>query len=360
MRFAIDASNLTGAKTGLDFMTEGIIQGFRSFPEHELLVYTTDNYVGELDKNWVQISKPKGLASGLRWYRKATKDMRRREVDVFISTWTFTAAALFPRTIQIIPDLSPIFFPGMFKLKHAVLFRMTFGIALRKGWKAVAISQAVANEVKQTFPWYKKEVGVIPLSINEWALLPQTEQNQKEEARTKYGLGEKYFLSLSTIQPRKNYVNMIRAFGEFSKSHPEFEYAIVGKKGWKFEEVFAEVKKLNLESKVKFLDYAPDIDMPALIDGAAGFLYASIYEGFGIPPLNAAYRGVPSLVSNIPVFHEILAEKEAIFVDPRSVHELAQGMENLLTKKLGFGNKDLIEGFNWKNCAAKLIETANS
>lgn len=359
MRFAIDASNLTGSKTGLDFMTEGIIQGFRSFPEHELLVYTTNGYVGELGKNWIKIDKPIGFAAGIQWYRKATEDMRRREVDVFISTWTFTAAALFPKTIQIVPDLSPIFFPGMFNHKQAILFRLTLKLALNRGWKVVAISQSVANEIKQTFPWYKREIGVMPLSINEWALLPQTEQNQKQQVRSKYGLGEKYFLSVSTIQPRKNYLGMIKAFAEFSKSHPDFQYAIVGKKGWKFDEIFTEVEKLNLKEKVKFLDYTPDLDLPALVDGAAGFLYASVYEGFGIPPLNAAYRGIPVLVSDIPVFHEILSDTEAVFVNAKDVDSMKQGMENILTKQLEFGNQKLVEGFNWKNCAAKLIEVAS-
>lgn len=369
MRFAIDASNLRGKNTGLDFMTEGIIEGFKNFPEHEVLVYTTEAFpgVGDLTKEnngenngVVVIPRPQGAAGGLRWYWKATRDMRRRDVHVFVSTWTFTAAALFPKTIQIIPDLSPIFFPEMFEPKHVKMFKLTLQIALRRAWKCVAISQSVAAEVKKMFPWYTKKIQSIPLSINNWAINPQSTEEKKLEIRHKYSLADKYFLSVSTIQPRKNYVNMIRGFAEFLKTNPDFQYVIVGKKGWKYEEVFAEVKNLALDSQVKFLDYAPDADLSALTDAAAGFLYASTYEGFGIPPLNAAYRGIPVLTSDIPVFREILTDKEAIFADPKSARDIAQGMQDLLGMKLVFGNENLVSKFSWKNCAAKLIELAVS
>lgn len=358
MRIAIDASNLTGAKTGLDFMTEGIIQGFKAFPEHELIPYTTDKYLGETPEGWVRITKPRGLFSGLRWYFKASRDMRGRGVDVFISTWTFTAAALFPRTIQIIPDLSPMVLPETVTLKHRIMFTLTLWVALLRAWKVVAISQAVADEIKQKFPWYKKEIGVIPLSVNDWALSPQTSETERAEIRSKYQLPEKFFLSVSTIQPRKNYVNMINGFGEFAKSHPDFSYVIVGKKGWKYDEVFETVDRLNLRDKVRFLDYLPDSELSALVDASSGFLYASIYEGFGIPPLNAAYRGIPVLVSDIPVFHEILSTQEAVFVQASNPKSISVGMDALLQTSRQFGNEKLISNFNWKNCAATLAGLA--
>lgn len=355
MRIAIDASNLTGAKTGLDFMTEGIIQGFKAFPEHELIPYTTDKYLDETPEGWVRITKPRGLFSGLRWYFKASRDMRGRGVDVFISTWTFTAAALFPRTIQIVPDLSPMVLPETVTIKHRIMFTLTLWVALLRAWKVVAISQAVADEIKQKFPWYKKEIGVIPLSVNDWALSPQTSETERAEIRSKYQLPEKFFLSVSTIQPRKNYVNMIKGFGEFVISHPDFSYVIVGKKGWKYDEVFETVDRLNLRDKVRFLDYLPDSELSALVDASQGFLYASIYEGFGIPPLNAAYRGIPVLVSDIPVFHEILTSNEAIFVGSQDIQNIAQGLANLSQLNTSFGDNKLIEKFNWSNCAKTLI-----
>lgn len=360
MRIAIDAGNLTGAKTGLDYMTEGIIKGFAPFPEHELLVYTTQHYQGEKSPSWITIPKPTGFASGLRWYRLVARDMHSRGVDYFVSTWTFTAAAMFPRTLQIVPDLSPMVLPHTVRWKQRVLFGITLRIALLRAWKVVAISQAVADEIKQKFLWYKKAVGVIPLSVNDWALSPQTPETERAKVQAKYQLPKKFFLSISTIQPRKNYVNMIKAFARLLKTHPDYEYVIVGKKGWLYTQVFDLVAHLNLRQKVRFLDYVTDQDLPALVDSAAGFLYASLYEGFGIPPLNAAYRGIPVLLADIPVAHETVTNQQAVFVDPHDVGSIVGGMQKLLTLKLRFGDQTLIAKYNWQNCAQAIILTCST
>ncbi len=357
MKFAIDGSTLVGDKTGIDFITEGVIEGFRDFPEHGLLVYVTQDFRRKSgDKispniKFVVINRPTGLAKGLRWYRRAARDMKVKKVDAFISTFTFTASRLFTHTIQIVPDLSPLVFPEMFTLKHRFLYKRTLDLAMRGAWKVATISRAMANEIKRK---YNRPAAVIPLSINDWARV-ELKSSEVEKLTSKYKLPEKFFLSISTIQPRKNYENMIRAFAKFLVAHPDFNYVIVGKKGWKYQQVFDLVKDLNLEAKVKFLDYVPDADLPGLMDAAAGFLYASVYEGFGIPPLNAAYRGVPTLVSNLPVFHEILSRDEAIFVNPHVLDSITDGLESLAAQAHKPHNVEVIEKFNWKNTAKSII-----
>lgn len=374
MKIAIDASNLSGKKTGIDFMTEGIIEGFASFPEHKYLIYVTEKFrrgkgmISVVDQNpgkfeVVRIKKPSGVASGLRWYLSATRDMRRKQVDAFISTWTFTASLLFPRTIQIIPDLSPFVFPQMYKRKHRFMFRLTLWLATLRAWKFVTISEAMVAEIRDRYPKLKQTVTAIPLSLNNWALQRVTGK-QTRDVIQKYQLPDNYLISISTIQPRKNYENMLKAFAMFSHLHPEYHYLIVGQKGWLFDEVFALVKNMQIKDKVQFLDYAPDADLPALLDRSSGLMYASFYEGFGIPALNAAYRGVPVLVSELPVFREILTEKKAVFVNPHVADSIARGIEQLVEKsrKRNYTVRDeeILHKFSWKNAAAKLIETAGS
>lgn len=148
----------------------------------------------------------------------------------------------------------------------------------------------------------------------------------------------------------------------FSHLHPEYSYLIVGQRGWLFDEVFSLVEKLQITDKVKFLDYAPDSDLPVLLERAAGLMYASFYEGFGIPALNAAYRGVPVLVSDLPVFREILTEEQAVFVNPHVVDSIARGIEQLVemsaNRNYTFRDEQILQKYNWKNAAAKLIEIA--
>ncbi len=364
MKFAIDGSTLVGAKTGIDYMTEGLVNGFKQFPKHDLFVYTTQHYqrsegvISGASVKFVVITKPTGFAAGLRWYWRATRDMRAKKIDVFISTVTFTASLMFPQTIQIVPDISPLALPYMFDFKHRVLFRITLRLAINYAWRVATISGAVAQEIKSRFPRYKKQVGVVPLSINDWAKAEKSSPQDVEKLVRKYQLPAKYFLSISTLQPRKNYENMLIAFAKFSEQNPDFHYIIIGKKGWRYKKIFELLEELNLKRRVQILDYVPDEDLSGILDASSGLLYASLYEGFGIPPLNAAYRGVPALVSDLPVFHETLSSEFAIFVNPHDVEGITRGIKDLVNMRFQDRNEGLILRYNWERAAETVIEMA--
>jgi glycosyltransferase involved in cell wall biosynthesis len=359
MKFAIDGSALSGKKTGIDFTTDGIISGFKAYPRQELLVYVTQHFVrkggNSLAPNikFVVIDKQPGFASGLKWYRKATRDMKAKKVDVFISTFTFAASLMFKHTIQIVYDLSPIDFPRMFGWKSSLVYRLMLAWAMKKAWKVVTISHAVADEMMKR---YKRPVGVIPLSINEWAKEERASGPADQRTLKKYKLPEKYFLSISTIQPRKNYENMIRGFAKFLTQHPDYSYVIVGKQGWKYEKVFETVEELNLKRQVIFLDYLPDEDLLPILDNAAGFMYVSLDEGFGIPPLNAVYRGIPTLVSDLPVFRETLSGTNSVYADPKDPRDIAEGLEQVIKIKRSDNKDTILEKYNWQLTAKTLIQ----
>ncbi|MCX7707409.1 MAG: glycosyltransferase family 4 protein, partial [Anaerolineae bacterium] len=116
-------------------------------------------------------------------------------------------------------------------------------------------------------------------------------------ARTRagYNLGERYLLYVGTLQPRKNLVRVVEAFGRLA-GRPELadvRLVLAGKKGWFYDPLFARVSQLGLDGRVVFPGYVPDADLPALLSGAVAFVYPSLYEGFGIPVLEAGACGVP-------------------------------------------------------------------
>lgn len=366
MRIAIDASSITSRPTGIGYMATGFIRGLSELGTDEVLVYTPSKELlkqlgPQLNSNITVLEQPwlQGLASGMRWYRKITRDMQRRQVDVFISPSTFTASLMFPRTVQIVPDLSPLQHPEMFTFKHQFLFKLTLRLAMRSAWKVATISQSVAEEIKSHFPSYSKPIGVVPLAPDDWATASPGSESEREATIQKYQLPEKYFLSVSTLQPRKNYVRMIRAFAEFRKQHSDYYYLISGAKGWKYQEVFDVINELKLQEYVRVMDYLPDSDLAVLTDLAAGFLYVSLEEGFGIPPLNAACRGVPVLVTNLPVFREILTEDEAIFVDPLNVSDIAKGQTQLLSRHTGGISNRIVSKYTWSSTARELLKLAS-
>lgn len=378
MRIAYDASCLAvKTKSGIEHMTLGLLRGMKELTQHEYFIYcySSNDIPVDLPANFtvVPITRPNGFAGGLRWYWSVAQDIRSKKLDFFISTYTFSAS-LFTKSIQIVPDISPLTLPALFPAKHRLVYRFTLALAMRFAWRTATISNAVAQQLREYYGLSNKQITVFPMALDEWAASPLTPllvQERETEGRVR----QPYFLSISTVQPRKNYVNMIKAFAQFAKDNPNYVYKIVGKTGWYADKIYALVKELKLEQKVQFLGYAPDEELIKLMDGAAGFLYASFEEGFGIPVIDAAYRGVPILTSDLPVFHEIVTDNEAVFVDPYSVQSIYEGLnkltvpdacpaarrgrqeaESLKLKTSGF-RKEYAEKYNWKRAAESLIDS---
>ena len=139
-------------------------------------------------------------------------------------------------------------------------------------------------------------------------------------------------LGLSTLQPRKNYPRLIRAF-HIARQEAALPHLLVigGKKGWLFEEIFATVRELKMEKDVVFPGFVADEDLPALYSAADFFVYPSLYEGFGLPVLESLACGTPVLTADNSCLPEAGGEG-ALYVDAESVESIADGIEQLSAK----------------------------
>ena len=141
--------------------------------------------------------------------------------------------------------------------------------------------------------------------------------------RQRYGIGQQPFiLSLSTLQPRKNYVRLIQAFARLAPQHPDLLLVLGGGKGWKYDEILAEPARLDIADRVRFPGFVADEDLPALYSAAELFAYPSLYEGFGIPLLEAMACGTPVLSSDRSSLPEVTGTA-GIQVDPFDVDAMA-------------------------------------
>ena len=179
----------------------------------------------------------------------------------------------------------------------------------------------------------------------------------------KYRLPERFILSLGTLEPRKNYERLIEAFALLKeKMGPKdlTKLVIVGQKGWLYEGIFAAVEKWALQEEVLFPGYVADEDLPALYSAAALFVYPSLYEGFGLPPLEAMACGTPVVASNAPCLPEVLGDA-ALLVSPYDVEAIASAMEKALFDeelRLQLRERGLQRArlFTWEKSARKLLE----
>ena len=362
MKVAIDVSHIDRDGAGIGYVIKGLVRGFQDLPEHEYLVYSRKELNLDLPHNFRVIvipHVPRIMGGGFKWYSRVSQDMRIQAVDVFISPTLNISSMFVLNSLQILHDITPITHPQYYRYQDRVRFRLTLWAAVRSAKWLAAISHTTASAVQQTFPWLHKQINIIPLGLNSWVYAKPTAE-EIAHAVNKYNLPTDYFFSISTIQPRKNYDGMIRAFAEFSKQHPTYEYLIAGGKGWYYEHVFTLVKDLGLEGKVKFLGYVDEADLPTLYDKSRGVLYASHAEGYGLIVTEAMARGVPVLTSNLEVIKEITDAQHAVFVDPENIAEMAEGMEELTKREHYQIEQDFFSKHNWANTARTILTGTQS
>jgi len=145
----------------------------------------------------------------------------------------------------------------------------------------------------------------------------------------KYRLTKPYLLYIGTIEPRKNLTRLVEAFSRISEAFPTHQLVIAGMKGWMYEELFATIKTLKIDNKVVFTGFIDESDKPYLIGAAEAFIYPSLYEGFGIPVLEALACGTPTLTSNCSSLPEVAGDA-ALLADPTDIDDLASNIERLL------------------------------
>lgn len=165
-----------------------------------------------------------------------------------------------------------------------------------------------------------------------------------------------YILSVGTLQPRKNYVRLIEAFSALISQYPNIDLVIVGKKGWMWEEILAAPKKFNVANRVKFLDFVPDEDLAMLYKNAKCFALVSLYEGFGIPVLEAMAFGCPVITSNISSLPEVVGNA-GILVNPNDVNDIVRGIKEALENRKGLIVKGFKQAkkFSWEKCARETL-----
>ena len=232
------------------------------------------------------------------------------------------------RTVQSIYDLIPIMHPEWFTDGERTVQQVLAGLS-PESW-VTTISQATKDDFCTHTNFNPDRVVPILLAASPDLFHPVADEDRKLAIRRRLKLGNgPYFLSLATLEPRKNIDHLIRCFSQLivSKELPvDVKLVLVGTKGWKFDDIMAEAGRNNeLMSRLVFTGFVPDEDLAPLYAGAMAFVYPSLYEGFGLPPLEAMQCGLPVITSNVSSLPEVVGDA-AIQVAPKDVDALCQAM----------------------------------
>jgi len=260
------------------------------------------------------------------------------------------------KIVTTIHDLAFMDYPEYFVKNNLFVSRIALAEQIKKSDKIITVSNVVKRQLVERFSILDSKIVVVHNGCD----APFYDYSKKEESSVlaAFGINTKYFLYLGTIEPRKNILSLLKAFSRIYKDH-DVVLVIAGKKGWKYESILRYVKENELAGVVRFTGYVNQTQKQVLMKNAQLFVFPSLYEGFGLPVLEAMSYGVPVITTKGTSMEEITGDC-AILVDPYSIDDICKSMLDVVSGK--YTGADLAEKavrqakkFSWEATAENTL-----
>lgn len=350
MKIAIDTQTTLGKKTGFGFYVSNLVRQLEKIDKQNDYIFLKPETDQDFStpKRWVwdQITIPR-LA-------------RKAQVDILHQPCFSTPIFYRGKVVVTIHDLISVFFGHNIPFWSRQFFGRWMPFTYRFADHLIAVSQHTKKDAIKVLGIPEEKITVIHEAADEKYQLI-TESNVIATIRRKYQIGDDPFiLHVGTLEPRKNLPFLVRAFALAKKDRqlPE-KLVITGKKGWYYEGLFQLVDELKLNEEIIFTGYVEDDDLPAIYNAAKLFAFPSLYEGFGLPPLEAMASGTPVISSNTSSMPEVVGEA-GILLPPENEQAWAEAMTRVLTdEKLWQSMREQglaqAKKFSWSKCARETI-----
>lgn len=260
-------------------------------------------------------------------------------------------------TILTVHDLSFVHYPEVYPAKLVEYLNQVVPWSVARAGHVLADSMSTKQDLQEVWQVPSEKIAVLYSGVNE-RFQPVTDPVELATVRARYGLDEPYILAVGTVQPRKNYELLVRAFRPIADQYPH-SLIIAGGKGWLDEGLPLEIERQGLAGRVRLAGFVDDADLPALYTMADLLAFPSLYEGFGLPLLEAMACGVPVISSNASSLPEVAQAGTAILLTP---HDEAAwtgamlkllGNENLRSRLIAAGYRQSAR-FSWRDSARQL------
>lgn len=345
MKIAFDCSPLLKQKTGIGWYCYHLLEEFINIPgdEYSLFSFSLKSRKPDLPLGWKERPKTHyhfyaplpGVSLSL--LSKCFGEKVSRPLMAAVDVAHFTNFTAFPirgaKTVLTVHDLAFLRFPRTIELKNYIRLKACLRFSLDIADRIIVPSFSTKKDIVDFYKYPEEKIVVIPLGVNHDIYRPIADIHSLNAFKQKHSLG-RYILFLGTLEPRKNMARLLDAYSILCKKMgveqaPDFIFG--GGRGWK-NKVF-EVKYQNLDkpikNKIRFLGYLPQEELPFLYSGADVFVFPSLWEGFGLPPLEAMACGTPVVTSNVSSLPEVVGDA-AILVDPNSALEIADAIYQIL------------------------------
>jgi glycosyltransferase involved in cell wall biosynthesis len=259
--------------------------------------------------------------------------------------------------VTTIHDISFEHFPALFTPRTRTRMRITIPWSARHSRMVLTGSRHAREDLLATYRLPDERVAVTPYAADtRFHPLPADEVRRRVE---RFKLPASYLLCVGNLQPRKNLRRLLEAYARLPQEiRPPL--VVVGQAAWLYDDVYAAVRKHRLTEAVSFTGFVETDELVGLYNGAAAFAYPSLFEGFGLPVLEALACGVPTLTSNRSSLPEVAGDA-ALLVDPDSIDEIAAGLERVLCdadlrSRLASAGPPQAARFSWPRCAELTVE----
>lgn len=296
------------------------------------------------------------LIENFYWNRKLKGD----NIKLFHSPFSYLPFHLSQKSVVTVHDLRVYRFPETYAKARRVFLEYAIKHSIQNATEVISVSKFTKDEIIDIFKIPSNKVSVIYEGIDSASFKRQS-KNSDLRTLKKFEIYKPYVLTVGHLEPRKNFLRLIKAFEIFLKeTHFNYQLVISGKKNFKCKSILNYIECNKIKKNIVITDFVSASDLLALYRNAQFFVFPSIYEGFGFPPLESLASGVPVIASNKSSIPEILGDA-AVYFDPYSIEDMADKMlclknDKKLKKDILKQAEKLLEKFSWTDCAKKTID----
>ncbi len=339
-------------------------------PEHEFIFFFDRKFSDEFifSKNITPVVLNPPARHPLLWYwwfeQSVPRALRKHKADLFLSPDGFTSLNSKLKNLLVVHDIAFEHFNDHVNRRTLNYYRKNTPRYCNHATRIATVSEYTKMDLVEHYKIRPEKIDVIYNGANE-AYKPLSEM-EMTEVKQKISVGKNYFVFVSAIQPRKNVSRIFQAFDEFKKSdQQEMKLVIAGRKAWNYDEIFHTYESMSHKSDVIFTEHLAQAELAKIVGSSTALLYPSLFEGFGIPIVEAMKAETAVITSNISSMPEVAGDA-ALQIDPYSIEQLVEAMKKI-SQVHSFRNYFVEKGklqckkFNWDNTASALwnsMETA--
>jgi glycosyltransferase involved in cell wall biosynthesis len=288
------------------------------------------------------------------WFEKSIPAaLLKYKVDVFLSTDNYLSLNTKVKTVMITHDLAHLYYPHEIPLLVRKFYSYYVPKYLRRADRIIAVSEFTKNDILKHFKIDENKIAVARNACTK--IFKPVEEDIKKEVRKKYADNQEYFFYIGSIHPRKNIRRLILAFDQFKeKTKSSIKLLLGGRIAWQTDSIKAAFENAKHKSDISLLGYLNEEELPLILAAAKALTYVSLFEGFGLPILEAMHCDTPVITSNVTSMPEVAGEA-ALLVNPKAIDEIAKAMEEIqdkvLAQRLIDAGRAQREKFSWDNSA---------